>query len=92
MVLRALTGIGWGISMTAAMTICSVLAPVTRLAKSMGIISVNLFVISQVQSLWLLTLTGFVGGFGQGFIFPALSTYVIDIFGRENKGLAIEQA
>jgi MFS family permease len=26
---------------------------------------------------------------GQGLIFPALSTYVIDFLGRENKGLAI---
>jgi len=30
-----------------------------------------------------------IGGFGQGLIFPALSTYIIDILGRENKGLAI---
>ena len=35
--LRALGGIGWGISMTAAMTICSDLAPVSRLAQSMGL-------------------------------------------------------
>ena len=40
LLLRALTGIGWGISMTATMTICSDLAPVTRIAKSMGIIGV----------------------------------------------------
>ena len=39
-VLRALTGIGWGISMTATLTICSDLAPVERLAHSMGIIGV----------------------------------------------------
>ena len=32
---------------------------------------------------------GFVAGLGQGFIFPALSTYVIDFMGRENKGLAL---
>lgn len=59
------------------------------LLPAVGIISVNLFLISQVHTLWLLTLTGFIGGFGQGLIFPALSTYVIDVFGRENKGLAI---
>ena len=49
----------------------------------------NLFVIAQVKSLPLLLVTGFVGGLGQGLIFPALSTYIIDFLGRENKGLAI---
>ncbi len=53
------------------------------------IISFNLFLLSQVQSFWLFVLTGFIGGFGQGLIFPALSTYVIDILGEENKGFAI---
>jgi MFS family permease len=53
------------------------------------LICLNLFLISQTHSLWMLVLTGFIGGFGQGLIFPALSTYIIDIFGRENKGLAI---
>jgi len=53
------------------------------------LISFNLFLISQVQSFWVFVLTGLIGGFGQGLIFPALSTYVIDIMGRENKGLAI---
>ena len=33
--------------------------------------------------------SGFVGGLGQGLIFPALSTYMIDVLGRENKGLAL---
>ena len=37
----------------------------------------------------MFVLTGFIGGFGQGLIFPALSTYVIDILGQENKGFAI---
>lgn len=49
----------------------------------------NLFVIAQVRSWPLLLVTGFVGGLGQGLIFPALSTYIIDFLGRENKGLAI---
>lgn len=53
------------------------------------IISLNLFLISQVETFWLFVLTGFIGGFGQGLIFPALSTYIIDILGQENKGLAI---
>src|SRR5512143_3261509 len=38
--LRALSGLGWGISMTATIAMCSDLAPVDRLAKSMGIIGV----------------------------------------------------
>ncbi len=53
------------------------------------IIVANLFVIAQVRSWPLLLVTGFVGGLGQGLIFPALSTYIIDFLGRENKGLAI---
>lgn len=53
------------------------------------IISLNLVLISQLKSFWMFVLTGFIGGFGQGLIFPALSTYVIDILGQENKGLAI---
>jgi len=59
------------------------------LLPSVILISLNLIVISQVQSLWLFVLTGFIGGLGQGLIFPALSTYTIDIIGRQNKGLAI---
>lgn len=53
------------------------------------IIAGNLFVIAEVRSFPLLMVTGFVGGLGQGLIFPALSTYIIDLLGRENKGLAI---
>jgi MFS family permease len=53
------------------------------------IIGLNLFVIAQVRSFPLLLVSGFVGGLGQGLIFPALSTYIIDFLGRENKGLAI---
>lgn len=49
----------------------------------------NLFLIAQVRSFPLLIVTGFIGGLGQGLIFPALSTYIIDFLGRENKGLAI---
>lgn len=53
------------------------------------IISINLLFISQIRSMAGLWLAGFIGGFGQGLIFPALSTYLIDFLGRENKGLAI---
>lgn len=53
------------------------------------IISFNLLLISRIESFGLLLVTGFIGGLGQGLIFPALSTYLIDFMGRENKGLAI---
>ncbi len=53
------------------------------------LISLNLFLISQVRYFWVFVLTGSIGGFGQGLIFPALSAYIIDILGQENKGLAI---
>ncbi|MBN1273149.1 MAG: MFS transporter [Candidatus Aminicenantes bacterium] len=53
------------------------------------LIGMNLVLISQLRSFWLLCLAGFIGGFGQGLIFPALSTYIIDVFGKKHKGLAI---
>lgn len=53
------------------------------------IISLNCVLISSVESQAMFILTGFIGGFGQGLIFPALSAYIIDILGRENKGLAL---
>ena len=59
------------------------------LLPSVLLIGLNLIMISQVHSFWLFVLTGFIGGLGQGLIFPALSTYTIEIFGRQNKGLAI---
>jgi MFS family permease len=59
------------------------------LFPSVLIISLNLIFLSQINSLGLFVLAGFIGGFGQGLIFPALSTYVIDILGQKNKGFAI---
>lgn len=53
------------------------------------LIGVNLFWIAGIHSYWAFILCGFVAGLGQGLIFPALSTYVIDFFGRANKGLAL---
>jgi len=53
------------------------------------IIGLNFLLISQVKSFWMFIIAGIIGGFGQGLIFPALTTYIIDILGRENKGLAI---
>jgi MFS family permease len=53
------------------------------------IISLNCLLLSLVRNSGMFVLAGFVGGFGQGLIFPALSTYIIDVLGRENKGLAL---
>jgi len=53
------------------------------------IISLNLLLITQINNLYMIILTGLIGGFGQGLLFPALSTYIIDFLGHENKGLAI---
>jgi len=53
------------------------------------LIGFNLVLISRINSQWLLLTTGFLGGLGQGIIFPALSAYLIDFMGRGNKGLAI---
>jgi MFS family permease len=61
----------------------------TIILPSALIICANLFLISRLQTMPLLIVTAFVGGVGQGLIFPALSTYIIDFMGRENKGLAI---
>ncbi len=56
---------------------------------SAAIIGANLALISALNSYGLLLVSGFIGGLGQGLIYPALSTYIIDFLGRENKGLAI---
>jgi len=52
-------------------------------------IGLNLLWIAGLHSYTWFLATGFIAGLGQGLIFPALSTYVIDLFGRENKGLAL---
>ncbi|MBN2207385.1 MAG: MFS transporter [Candidatus Aminicenantes bacterium] len=54
-----------------------------------AVISLNLLLLSQVRGYPLYIAAGFLGGLGQGFIFPALSTYVIDVLGSANRGLAI---
>jgi MFS family permease len=53
------------------------------------IISLNCALLALVRSPGMFLVSGFVGGLGQGLIFPALSTYLIDVLGRENKGLAL---
>jgi MFS family permease len=53
------------------------------------LIALNLFWIAGSSHYWVFLLNGFVAGLGQGLIFPALSTYLIDLLGRENKGFAL---
>jgi MFS family permease len=53
------------------------------------LIGLNLFWIAGTTNYWIFLLNGFIAGLGQGLIFPALSTYIIDFLGRENKGLAL---
>lgn len=53
------------------------------------VISLNCFLLSSVRTSPFFILAGLIGGFGQGLIFPALSTYIIDVLGRENKGFAL---
>ncbi len=53
------------------------------------LIALNLFWIAGLSSYAAFLLNGFIAGLGQGLIFPALSTYLIDLLGRENKGLAL---
>jgi MFS family permease len=53
------------------------------------LVGLDLFWIAGVHSYSGFIACGFVAGLGQGFMFPALSTYVIDFLGRENKGLAL---
>ena len=73
--LSSLTGV-WGVSLI-------VIFP------SALLISLNLFWISTIHSYEVFIISGLVAGLGQGLIFPALSTYIIDKLGRDNKGLAL---
>lgn len=53
------------------------------------IVCINLFLITAISNPLMVIITGFIGGFGQGLLFPALSTYLIDILGHNHKGFAI---
>lgn len=54
-----------------------------------ALIGLNLFLLASVRSQPLFLVSAFLGGLGQGFIFPALSAYIIDFMGRDNKAFAI---
>ncbi len=53
------------------------------------LISLNLFWIAGIDNYVSFIVSGFIAGLGQGLIFPALSTYLIDFLGRGNKGFAL---
>ncbi len=53
------------------------------------LIGLNLFLISQVRSGPMFLVNAFLAGFGQGVIFPALSTYIIDVVGLAHKGFGL---
>jgi MFS family permease len=53
------------------------------------LISLNLFWIATLDDYISFILSGFIAGLGQGLIFPALSTYLIDFLGHQNKSLAL---
>jgi len=53
------------------------------------LISLNLFWLSTIRTYEAFIIAGAVAGLGQGLIFPALSTNMIDELGRDNKGLAL---
>ena len=85
LILRALTGLGWGISMTATMTICSDLVPVNRLAQSMGIIGVAGLLsvaIGPLAAEEIILFFGFGGLYNFSLIFLIIS-FVCMLFTKE---------
>ena len=68
LVLRALTGFGWGIGMTAMITLCSDLAPADKLAHTVGMVGVAGLVASALGPL---AAEEMVGRFGFGGLFNA---------------------
>ncbi len=72
--LRALTGLGWGVSMTATIAMCSDLAPVDRLAKSMGVIGVAGLVANAIGPLLAEEL---LRRFGPGALYNASVLFLV---------------
>jgi len=46
-------------------------------------------IISQINSTWLLIIAGLIGGLGQGMIFPALSSLMVDLIGHHRRAFAL---
>ncbi|MCK7476711.1 MAG: MFS transporter [Candidatus Moduliflexus flocculans] len=74
LLLRALTGLGWGVSMTATIAMCSDLAPVDRLAKSMGVIGVAGLVANAIGPLLAEEL---LRRFGPGALYNASVLFLV---------------
>lgn len=53
------------------------------------LVAANSLIISQINSTWLLIIAGLIGGLGQGMIFPALSSLMIDLIGHHRRAFAL---
>ena len=72
LLLRAVSGVGWGVSMTATISVCSDFAPAASLARSMGIIGVAGLVANALGPLLaeeLIRRVGFGGMFDAALAF-----------------------
>ena len=56
---------------------------------AMLLVAANSLIISQIDSTWLLVLAGLIGGLGQGMIFPALSSLMVDLIGHHRRAFAL---
>ena len=74
--LRAITGIGWGMAVTAVITICVDLAPSRRVAKSMGIVGASSLAVAAIGPMLgeeIVNRWGFGALFNTSLIFLAVA-------------------
>lgn len=53
------------------------------------LVAANSLIISQIHATWLLVVAGLIGGLGQGMIFPALSSLMVDLIGHHRRAFAL---
>ncbi len=53
------------------------------------LVAANSLIISQINATWLLIVAGLIGGLGQGLIFPALSSLMVDLIGHHRRAFAL---
>jgi MFS family permease len=53
------------------------------------LVAANSLIISQISATWLLIVAGLIGGLGQGLIFPALSSLMVDLIGHHRRAFAL---
>jgi MFS family permease len=53
------------------------------------LVAANSLIISQIHATWLLIVAGLIGGLGQGLIFPALSSLMVDLIGHHRRAFAL---